>query len=69
MEVVVVHERDAPVERVVQRPPVDALEVVLADVVGRVRLAGEDDLDRPPIGRQDRGRGDRGREKISSGRL
>jgi starch phosphorylase len=37
---------------VVHRPPVDPLQVVLPGVVGRVRLAGVDDLDRLAHGRE-----------------
>ena len=47
MQVVVVDERDAAAEQRIERAPVDALQVVLADVVGGMRLAGEDDLHRP----------------------
>ena len=47
MEIVVVDERDAAAEERLDGAAVDALQVVLADVVGRVRLAREDDLDRP----------------------
>ena len=46
VQVVVVDEGDAPAEHRVERAPVDPLQVMLADVVGRVRLAGEDDLHR-----------------------
>ena len=44
VEVVVVDERDASAERRIERPPVDALQMMLAGFVCRVRLAGEDDL-------------------------
>ena len=47
VQVVVVDERDAAAEHRIERAPVDALQVMLADVVGRMRLAGEDDLHRP----------------------
>ena len=46
VQVVVVDERDASAELRIERALVDALQVVLADVVGRMRLAGEDDLHR-----------------------
>ena len=47
MQIVVFDERDATTEARVERAPIDALQRVLATLVGRVRLAGEDDLDRP----------------------
>ena len=46
VQIVVVDERDAAAEQRIERALVDALQMVLADVVGRVRLAGEDDLHR-----------------------
>ena len=48
MHVVVLEERDPPLELGVAGELVDALEHFLARVVGRVRLAGEDDLHRAP---------------------
>ena len=53
MQIVVVDERDAAAEHRIDRAAVDLLQVVLADLVGRMRLAGEDDLHRPPRGVQD----------------
>ena len=53
VQVVVVDEGDAPAELRIERAFVDALQVVLADVVGRMRLAGEDDLHRPSGGVED----------------
>ena len=53
MEVVVVHEADAAAEFRVERAPEDLLQVVLADVVGRMRLAGEHDLHGAAGRRQD----------------
>ena len=46
MQVVVVHEGDTPAELRIERALVDVLQVMLADVVGRMRLAGEEDLHR-----------------------
>ena len=46
VQVVVVDERHASAEHRLERATVDLLQMVLADVVGRMRLAGEDDLDR-----------------------
>ncbi len=54
MEIVVVDEGDAAAERGVDRPPVNLLQVVLAGLVGRVGLAGEDDLHRAARRVQDR---------------
>ena len=51
VQVVVVDEGDAAAEQRIERALVDALQVVLADVVGGMRLAGEDDLDRPSASR------------------
>ena len=48
MQVVVVDEGDAAAERRIDRAAVDLLQVMLAGLVGRMRLAGEDDLHRPP---------------------
>ncbi len=53
MQVVVVDEGDPSGEHRVDGPPVDLLDVVLAGLVGRMRLAGEDELNRPAGGRQD----------------
>ena len=53
VQVVVVDERDAAAEQRIERASVDALQMMLADVVGRVRLAGEDDLHRPARGVED----------------
>ena len=47
MQVVVVDERDAAAELRIERALVDALQVMLADVVGGMRLAGEHDLHGP----------------------
>ena len=47
VQIVVVDEGDASAEQRIERALVDALQMVLADIVGRMRLAGEDDLDRP----------------------
>ena len=46
VQVVVVEERDAAAEGRDRAPAGRRLELVLAHVVGRVRLAGEDDLHR-----------------------
>ena len=53
MQIVVVDEGDAAAEQRIERALVDALQVVLADVVGRMRLAGEDDLHGPSGGVED----------------
>ena len=53
MQVVVVDERDAAAEQRIERALVDALQMMLADVVGRVRLAREDDLHRAARGVED----------------
>ena len=53
MQVVVVDEGDAAAEHRIDGAAVDLLEVVLAGLVGRMRLAGEDDLHRPARGVQD----------------
>ena len=44
MHVVVVDECDAPAVNRIDRVAVDVLQLVLAGIVGRVRLAGEHDL-------------------------
>src|SRR5688572_8011249 len=46
VEVVVVDEANPPAELWIDGSPVDPLQMMLADVVCRVRLAGEDDLHR-----------------------
>ena len=46
VKVVAFHERDAAAELRIEGASVDALQMVLADVVGRMRLAGEDELHR-----------------------
>ena len=46
VQVVVVDEGDAAAEQRIERAPVDVLQMVLAEIVGRMRLAGEDDLHR-----------------------
>ena len=46
VQIVVVDERDAAAEHRIERAPVDLLQMMFADVVGRMRLAGEDDLHR-----------------------
>ena len=53
VQIVVVHEGDAAAEHRVDRAAVNLLKVVLAGFVGRVRLAREDDLHRPPCGGED----------------
>ena len=53
MQIVVVDECDPAAEARVDRAAIDLLQMVLAGVVGRVRLAGEDELQRPPRRVQD----------------
>ena len=53
MQVVVVDERDAAAERRIDGAAVDLLQVVLAGLVGGMRLAGEHDLHRAAGGVQD----------------
>ena len=53
MQVVVLDERDAARKRRIQRPPVDALQMMLAGVVGRMCLAREHDLHRATRRTQD----------------
>ena len=48
VQVVVVDEGDAAAELRIQGLPIHPLKMMLADVVGGMRLAGEDDLHRPP---------------------
>ena len=55
VQVVVVDEGDAAAELRIDGVAVDLLEVVLARLVGGVRLSGEDDLHGPARGGQDRG--------------
>ena len=55
MEVVVVHERHPPGEQRIERSPVHPLQVMFAHVVGWMRLAREDDLNRAPRAIQDAG--------------
>ena len=47
MQVVVVDEGDAPAELRIKRLTIHALEMMLADLVGGMRFAGEDDLHGP----------------------
>ena len=68
MQIVVVDERDAAGEHRVGGALVDLLQVMLSGLIGRVRLAGEDDLHRPPGGVEDAEQRS-GSWKISSGRL
>ncbi len=44
MQIVVVHEGDPAAEEWIDRSPIHLLQVVLAGVVGRMRLTGEDQL-------------------------
>ena len=69
VQVVVVDEGDAAAVTRVDGVAVDLLQMVLAGVVGRVRLAGEHDLHGRRGRRQNAGRGAPDRWKISSGRL
>src|SRR3954463_10451778 len=46
VQIVVVHEGDPAAEHRIDRAPVDLLQVVLAGLVGRRRLAGKHDLHR-----------------------
>src|SRR5258707_15610299 len=50
VKVVVVHKSNASAESRIHCPLVDMLEMMLADVVRRMRLAGENDLHRIPGG-------------------
>ena len=54
VQVVVVDERDPPGEHRIGRAPVDLLQVMFARFVGGMRLAGEDDLNGPARGVEDR---------------
>ena len=47
VQVVVVDERHAPAKQRIERAPVDPLQMMLAHIVGRMRLAGKDNLHRP----------------------
>ena len=53
VQVVVVHERDPSAKLRIDRAAVDLLQMMLADIVGRMRLAREDDLHRAPRRVQD----------------
>ncbi len=53
VKVVVVHKGNASAKSRIHCPLVDMLEMMLADVVRRMRLAGENDLHRIPGGIED----------------
>src|SRR5678816_3982788 len=46
VQIVAFDERDAAAELRIERARVDALQMMFADIVGRMRLAGKDDLHR-----------------------
>ena len=69
VQVVVVDERDAAAELRIERVPEHRLKMMLARFVGRMRFAGEDELDRPARRRSAGAPADRGSRNTRSGRL